>query len=427
MRLRLPAILLALLALASCNSATVKQLQQENETLKAENHKLLLERDAYAAQVDEIYRLPRAPKVVAQPPVLFTDMLLCYGGSPNRGEMGVWDADRFAASVTWTDPQGREHWLFDGFLAIEPRLWGRASEPEDVALACEDMGGMKMSGHKEHWQELIDFWMKPGYGFAALDEAIDRAAQRIGEPPYKRKVLMNLPDAILHEYFEVLDSRTAYWGSVDGRELDFASPADRFAACRWYIDTMNAAFAAAGFKHIELIGYYIHSEEIPTLTRGWRWPWKKLNEYLPAVASYLHSQGQYITWIPYREAASYDRTEELGIDYTWMQPNYYWEGDRYPFEASMKMITDNGISMEFEFDDRLTMSSRPGQEQRRRFYLYMDHAKSSGLYGTRSFTYYQDKDTMRNLRDSQDPEARKVYDDLCSFVAFNPLRKKVIK
>ncbi|MBO4466045.1 MAG: hypothetical protein J5748_05145 [Bacteroidales bacterium] len=84
MRLRFPALLLAVLALASCNSAQVKQLKEENEALKAENHKLVLERNAYAAQVDEIYRLPRAPKVVAQPPVLFTDMLLCYGGSPNR-------------------------------------------------------------------------------------------------------------------------------------------------------------------------------------------------------------------------------------------------------------------------------------------------------------------------------------------------------
>ena len=427
MTLKFPAILLACLALVSCNSAQIRQLKEENEALKAENHKLALEARAYAGQIDVIYRLPRAPKVVKQPPVLFTDMLLCYGGSPNRGDMNKWDADRFAASVSWTDPKGAEHWLFDGFLAIEPRLWGRASEPVDVALACKDMGGMKMSGHKEHWQELIDFWMQPGNGFHALDEAIARAAQRIGEPPYKRKVVMNLPDAILHEYFEVLDSRTAYWGELDGRQLDFAYPADRFAACRWYIDTMNAAFEAAGFKYIELIGYYVHSEEIPTPTRGWRWPWKQLDVYLPSVADYLHTHGQYLTWIPYREAASYDRTEELGIDYTWMQPNYYWEGDRHPWDPAMKMITDNGISMEFEFDDRLAMANRAGEEQRRRFMLYIEHAKSSGLYGTRSFTYFQNADAVRNLREAPGPEAKKVCDDLCSFVAFNPLREKVVK
>ena len=190
---------------------------------------------------------------------------------------------------------------------------------------------------------------------------------------------------------------------------------------------MNGKFRAAGFKYIDLIGYYVHSEEIPTPTMGWRWGWKRLDQYLPAVSKYLHSQGQYLTWIPYREAASYDRTEDLGIDYTWMQPNYYWEGDRYPWEPSMKMIMDNGISMEFEFDDRLAMTVGPGKEQRRRFYLYIDHAKSSGLYGSRSFTYFQDKDTMRNLKEAPGPEARKVYDDLCAFVAFNPLRKQVIR
>lgn len=425
--MRLPAILLTALALVSCNSAAIRQLKEENEALKAENHQLQLTLGAYIEQTNAVADMPRTPKMAPQPPVLFTDMVLCYGGSPNRGELNKWDADRFAATVSWTDPQGKEHWLFDGFLAIEPRLWGRATEPVDVALAGEDMGGMKMSGHKEHWQELIDFWMAPGNGFHALDEAIARAAERIGEPPYKRKVVMNLPDAILHEYFEVLDSRTAYWGSLDGRELDFARPEDRAAACRWFIDTMNAAFKQAGFKYIDLIGYYVHSEEIPTPTRGWRWSWKKLDTYIPLVASYLHTQGQYLTWIPYRQAASYDRIEDLGIDYAWMQPNYYWHGDQYPWESSMKMIMDNGISMEFEFDDRLAMTVGPGKEQRRRFYLYIDHAKSSGLYGSRSFTYFQDKDTMRNLKEAPGPEARKVYDDLCAFVAFNPLRKKVIR
>lgn len=423
----LAAAAVSALILSSCGqSSRIEALRAENEALKAEKHTLELALKAYVEQIDVIYKLPREPRLVKQPPVLFTDMVLCYGGSPSRGALGVWDKERFSASVTYTDPEGKEKWLYDGFLAIEPRLWGRPSgDPENVALAGEDMGGMEMSGHKEHWKELIDYWMAPGNGFHALEEAVADAASRLGEPPYKRKVVMNLPDAVLHEYFEILDSRTAYWGELDGRELDFAVPEDRAAACKWYIDTMNEAFKAAGFKYIEIIGYYIHSEEIPTPTRGWRWGWKKLDVYLPMVSDYLHSKGQYLTWIPYREAASYDRTGELGIDYTWMQPNYYWEGDRYPWDESMKMIMQNGLGMEFEFDDRLLESSPESAEQRRRFYLYIDYAKRSGLYGTRSFTYFQDTDTMRNLLRSDNPSDRKVYDDLCSFVADNPLRKKV--
>ena len=187
---------LATLIAASCAGNQVAALREENETLKAENRKLSLALKEYVEQVDVIYKMPRAPKVVAQPPVLFTDMLLCYGGSPGRGELNVWDAGRFAPSVSWTDSKGGEHWLFDGFLAIEPRLYGRSGEPENVALAGEDLGGMAMSGHKEHWQELIDFWMTPGNGFYALEEAVAKAAGRLGNPPYKRKVVMNLPDAI---------------------------------------------------------------------------------------------------------------------------------------------------------------------------------------------------------------------------------------
>ena len=360
---------------------------------------------------------------VKEPADGFTDMILCYGGSPNRGALNKWDAERFSTLVSYTDTTGKAHWLFDGFLAIEPRLFGRSSDPVDVCLSQEDMGGWHESGRKEHWQELIDFWFAPDNGFAELDKAIDIASRKLGKAPYKRKVVMNLPDAVMHRIFEDTLSTTVYWGSYEGRKLDFSRPEDRAAACRWYIDAVDSTFKAAKFRNIELIGFYIHCEELPTPTKGWRWPWKKMDTYLPMVADYLHSKGLKLTWIPYREAASYDSPDELGIDLCWMQPNYYWEGDKYPFDASMKMITDNDLGMEFEFDDRLLSSSPQHQEQRRRFALYYDWAKASGVYGTKTFTHFQDHDNVRNLALSDDPDDQRLYHEYCSFIINNPLRK----
>ena len=141
------------------------------------------------------------------------------------------------------------------------------------------------------------------------------------------------------------------------------------------------------------------------------------------MAEYLHAKGLKLTWIPYREAASYDSPDELGIDLCWMQPNYYWEGERYPFDESMKMITGNDLGMEFEFDDRLLSSSPEHAEQRRRFDLYYYWAKASGVYGSKTFTHFQDHDTVRNLALSDDPEDRKIYHEYCRFIIENPLRK----
>ena len=354
----------------------------------------------------------------------FADMILCYGGSPSRGALNVWDKERFDALVTWKDASGKEDWLFDSFLAIEPRLWGRDSEPRDVALSQEDPGN-RPSGRKEHWKELADYWLAPDNGFAELDRSIAAAAERIGEPPYKRKVAMNMPDAVMHEFFEDTLSSTTYWGEAAGRRLDFSRPEDRAEACKWYIDYFMKEFRTREYKNIELIGFYVHCEEIPTPTKGWRWAWKKMDTYLPMVAEHLHSVGQNLLWIPYREAASFSSTEDLGIDYCWMQPNYYWEGDRYTWEGTMAMIKGAGVGMEFEFDDRLLSSNPEHDRKRADLDLYYKHARESGLYGSWSFTYFQDHNTVYNLARSKDPGDIAEYEKLCKFVSGNPLRKRI--
>ena len=50
-----------------------------------------------------------------QPP---TDAVLCYGGSHHRTPF-LWDKERLAPYVTYVDEQGREQWLFDGFIFLE--------------------------------------------------------------------------------------------------------------------------------------------------------------------------------------------------------------------------------------------------------------------------------------------------------------------
>ena len=143
------------------------------------------------------------------------------------------------------------------------------------------------------------------------------------------------------------------------------------------------------------------------------------------VAGYLHSRGQNLLWIPYREAASFSSSEDLGIDYCWMQPNYYWEGDRYTWEGTMAMIKGAGCGMEMEFDDRLLSSNPEHEIKRKDLELYFKYAKESGLYGTWSFTYFQDHNTIYNLAKSADEGDRKVYQELCKFIAENPLRKTI--
>ncbi len=51
----------------------------------------------------------------------YTHLVLCYGGSHHRTPYRWADKERFTPFVTYVDEEGREHWLFDGFLFLDSR------------------------------------------------------------------------------------------------------------------------------------------------------------------------------------------------------------------------------------------------------------------------------------------------------------------
>lgn len=161
-----------------------------------------------------------------QPP---TDAVLCYGGSHHRTPF-LWDKERLAPYVTYVDKEGTEQWLFDGFIFLEFQDTNRP----DAELYAFETGHLRDTGEsagKAQWQELIDYYFTDGNGVEALEEAVKEAAARLGKAPQKRKVIMVLPDPVIHRHYIDTTSSTTYWGALDGQQLDFSRNEDRIAAC----------------------------------------------------------------------------------------------------------------------------------------------------------------------------------------------------
>ena len=352
----------------------------------------------------------------------FSDMVLCYGGSAHRTPY-AWDKSRFADYVTYIDEDGREQWLFDGFLFLEFCNLNRGDGMYWSYCTGYSPGHNRSAG-KALWQEQIDYWFADGNGFNALEQAVKDAAGRLGKPAYRRKVVMSIPDPILHLQYDDTTSATSYWGELDGRELDFSDPEDRVAACRWFIDEVIRRFRRSGFRYIELDGFYKISEEITTPDEGWCYEMKKMDLVLPGVSGYLHDRNMKFYWIPYRHSPGYAKGKKFGIDFTWMQPNYFWHGDEYPFEDTMRWIKDAGVGMELEMDPKMFEGSPDCELYRERFREYMDNAVRYRLYGEYPFTYYVDTDGFRTLRASEAAEDVRIYNELCRFVTGNPVRQK---
>ena len=349
--------------------------------------------------------------------------VLLYGSwrHDSKGNILDWDKDRISPLVSWTDPEdGKEKWLFDSFLALE------GCTPDGVntfMLGTHEYGTgrAKPAATKAHAEAFLDWWMRPENGFHALDEAITDAAARIGEPPSPRYAIIMMPDLSIHERYNETSSSALYWGQApDGHRMNFSKPGERAAAYHWWIDSVRERFDAEGFRNLKLGGFYILTEEIPT-TRpglpglgdggmdGWEQNYKCWDDVFPEVCNYIHLAGECVVWIPYRNAAGYRYTKELGIDCTMMQPNLLWADDEssYSMDTYLPLLQDWGMGMELEFDDNILGNS---------FYRnrWQQYTGTWELLGKNvPVALYQDTDSFNNFRLSDNPDDRAVFEDLC--------------
>ncbi len=381
-------------------------------------------------------------------PPFFADVSLVTRGQHNS-VAPLWSVDRFNSHITYTDSGDKEKWLFEAILCTE----GFDSK-RGYTLCISSRG--QHSGTKESWQDLLDYWFAPDGTLSILEQAVAEAAGRIGEPPSPRYVIIGVPDPIIREYFTDKDSPTDYWGELDGRRLDFADVQDQIKAYLWYIDECRKAFDERKYPHLELAGFYVISEELPLAksffdkygisaseSETWNADSKRWEVILPATASYLHSCNEGLYWVPYYLAPGYRMWRKLGFDMAWMQPNHYWDtANQHPIENSLQaMIALNmGIELEFEFSlvrdvmkdgrwgpdgaGRPTFRYNDIPALEIRFKEYMDGYREANLYGVNSIAMYSGTDAMNQLARSTDPDDRKMYLELCHFIADSPLRKR---
>lgn len=353
-------------------------------------------------------------------PATTTDAVLCYGASHHRDPF-LWTRERFAPYVTYVDPQGKEHWLFDGFYFLESQDVARPDRKAYSFMTgvLRDEG---VSAGKEQWQELIDYYFAEGNCIDALDKAVQAAEERLGKAPSKRRVIMMIPDPIIHHHYIDTTTTTRYWGEIDGKQLDFNRNEDRFEACRWYIDNIRKRFDEGRFGHIELAGFYWLRENIaqPKDT-AYSYHLTRSDILLPLLADYLHSLSYTFNWIPFHDARGIPEWRKFGFDQVYMQPNCYWRPE-IGMDNACEMIRRNGTSIELEFEASI-LAARPGSDvYRARFREYMDAAKRYGIYGSQPLAYYQGANALYDLSVSEDPLDKELYHEFCRFVLDNPMR-----
>lgn len=371
-------------------------------------------------------------------PPSFSDLSLLTMGWHNANPP-LWTAERFASHVSYD-----AKWLFDAFLCIDG-FNGRRSQSYCIANG-------RTSAGKEAWEDLLDAWLGDEGALKKLDAAIAAA----GTPPRPRYVVMSLPDPVMFKYFSDKTSSTTYWGSLDGRELDFSQSGDQEAAYRWYMDSCRERFYLLGLQHVELAGFNILSEELhlsPAFYKAaglpydggdtWNCEYKRWEELVPWVASYAHACNEGLWWIPYHLAPGHRVWRQLGFDCVFMQPNYYWDHDAvsHPLVDTKQALRQYRMGIELEFEYSLVASemadgrSAPDGSGNPTFYAkdvpmlrsrvreYMDAYKATGLYGKLPIAVYSGTDAWHQLASSDDPDDQAMFREICTFILDSPLKK----
>lgn len=312
------------------------------------------------------------------------DLVLIYQGGSHRMD---YNAEQLRPYVVHEDRFGNRDWLFDGFLFLE------FDSGKGVSYHVR---GSAPLARKEDWAWLVDRHFESGKGIAALDDCIAAAVRELGEPPFRHKVVIGIPEPPRGQ---------KDWGELEGRKLDFSNEEDRIAACKWYADLLEERFRSSGFRHLELAGFYW----LPEILRQSR-------EVTRALGDYVRSKGLRFYWIPYYTAQGYSEWRDLGFDAAYLQPSYFWNrkiGDER-VDRACELARTYGMGLEMEFDMRASVKSE--ECRRDRGMGYMSSFRRNGVYRSSAIAYYEGGGGVYYFTKTTAPEDRAFIDTLAYFI-----------
>ncbi len=253
--------------------------------------------------------------------------VLVYAGA-DRPEFTAYTIDHFTRLLAHVDTAGRPvYWqcnaaIFLNLFAPSGRVfttWG-VGTPADGS----------------DWTEYADSLLAPGGALSRLDSAVELMTAALGPPPEPVRVAIMIP-------YPEPKVGTLRFG---GREYDLRGPDGRVSAATAYVADVARRFDAAGYRRLRLDGFYWLFEMMPAADAA----------VVTRVARALHAQRLRLLWIPYYDAAGWERWRERGFDEAWLQPNYFFDRTvpLARLDSAAARAVKHGMGLEIEFDGRLT-------------------------------------------------------------------------
>ena len=312
------------------------------------------------------------------------DMALIYQGGTIRVD---WTPDQIAPYVTHKFADGREEWLFDGFLFLEFK---------DGKGYTYSPGYDKKNATRKQWEWYLDRLFEPGKSLSALDSVIGEKKRELGDPGFRHKVTLTC--------FVPMPGQKD-WGEVDGRALDFDSLADKKTAAKWFLDQLTERFAKAGYDNLDLWGIYWIDEDMVNT-----------GDFPKEISEYVHGKGLKFVWIPYFRAEGHQRWRDLGFDIVYHQPNYMFTSNipLSRLDEAIDIAQKYGMAMEFEADELTMVDDKTSH--RARWTDYVEAFRRRGVFERSPLAYYLDNLILLDIVNNPTPATRAMVDTLAGHI-----------
>lgn len=342
------------------------------------------------------------------------DPVLIYtGGLSKRAR---WTKANIRPYIVNTYADGHKDWFFDTFIFNETNWYD--SKTGETRVLC-NAGGGQLPATQADWLAWLDVIFGASTDLRALDDEIGNQIAVLGTPPLQHKVLIGMcypckdgrgtPGKCEWKKFD--------WGQIDGKDMDFTLQRHRIAAATWFVDEALRRFNEAGFKNIELAGFYCTEETMYTI-----------GDIADDINDYIHSLGLRSYWIPYwanNDQYAFEWKDKYHFDMTWRQPNYFF----YTSSGSlppMRQLTDciesskeYGLGLELEYETSSTSnglhSYSPKMHQR--FIDYIDKFEEYGVWAESGVAHYFGSKGLLDVRNNGDEVDRATIDRLADIVA----------
>ncbi|MBN2448224.1 MAG: DUF4855 domain-containing protein [Phycisphaerae bacterium] len=351
-------------------------------------------------------------------PPLAPNMVLLYYGFDSRGPRD-WSAEQLRHYVGYHEQRGTDaerptDTMFDTVLWMY-RKSSRGNLFETSASATPT--------RQLDWQECLERLFVPDMQLNALEQAAAEVERGLGRPVRVWVVLtLPYPDVRIENWRE----------SSEGPAWDFRTDnEDRMAALQWYVQAALEKWRAAGFEHLELLGFYWFNEGHINLRKAEDVSDEALRNDVPlirATARYLHGvklDGRALTlsWIPYSPYGGERRAvvaELLGgepaerVDYLMVQPNYFfprWKKQKSDLVELVRNVAKIPAGVEIECDGLLARDA----EARQRFIDYLEvTASEHPRWNEMPAGYYQGLRTFHDMATSE--QLAPLYERLHEFI-----------